>query len=162
MIEKKNEFFYIEYLQLDELNDDDAALLKMAIETTKNAYAPYSKFNVGAAAKFITGQFITGTNQENASYPVGICAERVLLSAASSIYPGIGIETLAISYNNIQGESNQPISPCGICRQTLAEFEIRTQQTIRILLSGMEGKVIEIKSATDLLPLSFSGTDLLK
>ncbi len=162
MIEKICEFFFKEYLQSDELNEVDHALMKMAREATKNAYAPYSKFNVGAAAKLINGQTITGTNQENASYPVGICAERVLLSAAASIYPGIGIETIAISYHNIHGESNTPVSPCGICRQSLREFEIRTQQPIRILLSGMEGKVIEINTASDLLPLGFSGTDLLK
>lgn len=162
MIEKKNEFFYIEYLDVDELNEADRALMNMAREATKNAYAPYSKFKVGAAGKFITGQFITGTNQENASYPVGICAERVLLCAASSLYPDLGIETIAISYHNLDGESNIPVSPCGICRQTLTEFEIRTHQPIRILLSGMVGKVIEIKSATHLLPLSFSGSDLLK
>ncbi len=98
-------------------------------------------------------KLLPGTNQENASYPAGICAERVLLSNASSQYPGVGIDTIAISYNNIKGKSDRPVSPCGICRQSFAEFQRRTKTPIRIILSGMEGKVQIIENAAFLLPL---------
>ena len=104
------------------------------------------------------GNILTGTNQENASYPVTICAERVLLSAISSVYGNEPINTLAVSYSN--KNSNKPISPCGMCRQMLAEYEERTNQPIRIILSGMKGEVYIINSVTDLLPLTFSGTAL--
>lgn len=162
MIEKNIYFSYIEYESIDELTATDAALVAVARDTTNFAYAPYSQFNVGAAARLANGQVVTGTNQENASYPVGICAERVLLSAASSLYPGVAIETLAISYHNLKGESTRPVSPCGLCRQSLSEFEDRTGKHIRILLAGMKGKIVAVKSASNLLPLSFSGNDLMK
>jgi cytidine deaminase len=103
---------------------------------------------------------MSGTNQENASFPAGICAERTLMSAASSLFPGIGIKTIAISYHNLKGNSDRPISPCGICRQTLVEFQERTNQPIRIILSGMEGKVQIIENAGYLLPLVFGADDM--
>lgn len=162
MKEKNIQVSYKEYESADELGEADIALLALARDTTKNAYAPYSHFHVGAAARLVNGQMVTGTNQENASYPVGICAERVLLSAASSLYPGVAIDTLAISYHNINGKSAKPVAPCGICRQSLSEFENRTHHPIRIVLAGLEGKVIELHTAADLLPLSFSDNDLLK
>ena len=143
-----------------ELNEADAALLKMAREVSENAYAPYSNFQVGAAAILANGQVVTGTNQENASYPVGICSERVLLSTVSSLFPEMAISTLAISYNNKNGNSNKPISPCGMCRQALVEYQVRTKKSIRIILSGMEGEVFIINDAAQLLPLSFGGIDL--
>jgi cytidine deaminase len=155
-------FSFQVYNNSEELTAADAALVAQAREVTKNAYAPYSHFHVGAVAKLANGETVTGTNQENASFPVGICAERVLLSTASSLFPNVAIDTLAISYHNhnANGESNHPISPCGICRQTLAEYEERVKQPIRLLLTGMEGKVIAIEKASDLLPLSFGSTDL--
>lgn len=150
----------IEYDSIDELNEDDASLLKEARKVTQYAYAPYSNFKVGAFAKLVNGKTVSGTNQENASFPAGICAERTLLSATASLFPGIGIETIAISYNNLNGESNKPVSPCGICRQSLFEFQQRTKNKIRILLSGMEGKVQLIENAQDLLPLVFCADDM--
>jgi cytidine deaminase len=159
----KSESFTINfkiYDSIEELNNDDATLLTEAREITKFAYAPYSNFMVGAVAKLVNGEKITGTNQENASYPAGICAERTLLSTASSLFPGVGIDTIAISYNNVNGKSDRPISPCGICRQSFAEFQQRTQHPIRILLSGQEGKVQVIENAADLLPFVFSSDDM--
>jgi cytidine deaminase len=150
------------YKSADELTAADAALLQLARDTTKFAYAPYSKFFVGAAATLANGLTVTGTNQENASYPVGICAERVLLSAVASQYPGEAVTAMAISYRNENGESVKPISPCGICRQTLVEYEYRTKTPIRIILSGMSGEVFIIESARHLLPLSFTADDLNK
>ena len=156
------QFEFEVYDSIDELTKEDAWLLDQAREITQHAYAPYSKFHVGAVAKLVNGEVVTGTNQENASYPVGICAERVLLSTAASLFPKIGIEAMAISYNNTKGESDQPISPCGICRQSLREFEIRTNHTIRLILGGMHGKVYVISDANYLLPLSFTPEDLLR
>ena len=148
------------YDSIDELNNDDAFLLAEARSVTQFAYAPYSNFLVGAVAKLSNGETVTGTNQENDSYPAGICAERVLLSTAASQYPGIGIDTVAISYNNSKGKSNKPVSPCGICRQSFAEFQQRTKTPIRIILSGMEGQVQVIENAAFLLPLVFGSDDL--
>lgn len=162
MNRKEFHFEYEVYDSIDDLTEDDAWLLDQAREVTQNAYAPYSKFRVGAAAKLVNGEVVMGTNQENASYPVGLCAERVLLSTASSLYPKVAIETMAISYDNANGESDQPISPCGICRQTLKEYEIRTNRPIRIILGGMHGRVFVIPNADYLLPLSFTGEDLLR
>jgi len=149
------------YNSAAELNTTDAELLKAARDTTEFAYAPYSKFFVGAAAILANGKIITGTNQENASYPVCICAERVLLSAVASQYPGEPVHTMAISYKNNNGESSKPISPCGVCRQTLVEYQERTKTPIRIILSGMSGDVFIVENAKQLLPLSFTADDLL-
>jgi cytidine deaminase len=148
------QFSYEVYNSVDELNEQDAWLVNEAREVTSAAYAPYSNFNVGAVAKLVNGEIVAGTNQENASYPVGICAERVLLASAASLYPNIAIDTIAISYDNTRGASSHPISPCGMCRQSLVEYEERVKQPIRLILSGLEGKV------NLLLPLSFGSIDL--
>ena len=153
-------FSFEVYQSIDELPAADAALVSQARKVTANAYAPYSHFNVGAVAHLKNGQTVTGTNQENAAYPVGICAERVLLSSAATLFPNMAIDTMAISYDNKNGKSNHPISPCGICRQTLMEYEERVKQPIRLILSGLEGKIYIIKKASQLLPLSFGGDDL--
>jgi cytidine deaminase len=153
-------FSYDVYNSIDELNEQDAWLVNEAREVTAAAYAPYSNFNVGAVAKLVNGEIVAGTNQENASYPVGICAERVLLASAASLYPNIAIDTIAISYDNTNGESSHPISPCGMCRQSLVEYEERVKQPIRLILSGLNGKVIIVEKANLLLPLSFGSIDL--
>lgn len=142
------------------LSTEDAQLLLKARAVTAKAYAPYSQFQVGAVALLNNGETVEGTNQENASYPVGICAERVLLSALSSLYNGVSIKTMAISYHNLKGESNKPVSPCGICRQSLLEQTIRQHQPIKLILSGMEGVVYILEDAAALLPLSFTAMDM--
>jgi cytidine deaminase len=159
---KKEEIkFTVEvYDSSDELKEDDAFLLSEARSVTQFAYAPYSNFQVGAVARLENGEVVSGTNQENASYPAGICAERSLLSTSASNHPGIAINTMAITYNNLNGTSDTPVSPCGICRQTLSEFQNRFQKPIRIILSGMKGKVQIIENAALLLPLAFSSEDL--
>lgn len=160
MDHKKISFEFEVYDSAEHLSNSDAALLAAAKKVTGDAYAPYSAFHVGAVAQLSNGQTISGTNQENASYPIGICAERVLLSAASSVYPGIPIETIAISYHNEHGESKHPVSPCGICRQSMVEYQERMKHPIRLILAGEEGKVYIIPDAGLLLPLQFSGSDL--
>jgi cytidine deaminase len=148
------------YDSIEELNDEDAELLREARKVTEFAYVPYSNFRVGAFAKLTNGKTVMGTNQENASYPAGICAERTLMSVASTLFPNVAIQTIAISYDNLKGKSDHPISPCGICRQSLVEFQQRTDHPIRIILGGMEGKVQVIENAANLLPFSFSADDL--
>jgi len=151
-----------EYNSADELSTPDHDLLVTARLATADAYAPYSNFKVGAAALLQNGTVLTGTNQENASYPVGICAERVLLSAVASQHKNIPVSTIAISYHNQDGVSSHPISPCGMCRQSLVEFESRFNEPIRLILGGMEGKVIIVPNATSLLPLAFQKSELEK
>jgi cytidine deaminase len=148
------------YDSLSELNEKDQWLVLEARKTTAAAYAPYSHFLVGAVARMHNGQVVYGTNQENASYPVGICAERTLLASAATQFPDESIDTMAISYHNLHGKSNNPISPCGMCRQSLVEFEERVQAPVRLILSGMEGKLIVFEKAAMLLPMSFGSLDL--
>ena len=160
MQKKEIGFSYEVYDSVEEMSKEDARLLNEARAVTKNAYAPYSHFRVGATAKLENGQIVSGTNQENASYPVGICAERVLLSTASSLYPNVAIDTLAVSYDNENGPSDRPISPCGICRQSLQEFEQRTGRHIRLIMGGQKGKVYIIPQASLLLPFAFTPDEL--
>ncbi len=160
MQQKELRFSYEEYASDSELPKADAELLQLAREATVHAYAPYSHFRVGAAARLVNGEIITGTNQENASFPAGICAERTLLSTAASLYPGVPIGTLAISYHNENGISDRPISPCGICRQSLQEFEQRTGRPVRMVLGGETGIIIALERSGLLLPFAFSANEL--
>ncbi|MEJ7766755.1 MAG: cytidine deaminase [Chitinophagaceae bacterium] len=154
------QFSYDVYNSIDELNERDASLLRKAQEVTALAYAPYSHFHVGAVARLQNNEIISGTNQENASYPVGLCAERVLLASISSQYPTVPVESIAISYKSNTATSDHPIAPCGICRQSLQEYESRLKHPIRLILGGMEGKIFIILNTTTLLPLSFSKDDM--
>jgi cytidine deaminase len=149
-----------EYQDVNELNEQDASLLLAAKEAIDLSYAPYSKFQVGAAARLDNGMIVKGSNQENASFPAGLCAERVLLSVCATLYPGVPILDMAISYHNQLGVSNKPISPCGVCRQSLSEFENRVNHSIRLILGGIQGKIFILEKANDLLPLAFSNADM--
>ena len=160
MTKERFQFDYELYDSINELPAADALLLDKARATTVHAYAPYSHFHVAAAARLENGEMVSGTNQENASYPVAICAERTLMSAAATQYPGVAIEAMAISYDNKNGNSNKPISPCGVCRQMLAEFEDRTQRAMKLIMSGQKGEVYIVNTAKDLLPLTFTSGDL--
>jgi cytidine deaminase len=160
MKENKFEFQYEEYNDISELKKEDADLLTQARMVTKQAYAPYSNFFVGAVAKLKNNQTVSGTNQENASYPVGICAERVLLGNAATLHPGVSIDSLAISYYSKDVPSDHPISPCGMCRQALLEYETRTEKPIRLILAGQEGKVYIVKTVRFLLPFAFTQREL--
>ena len=153
-------FSYEVYDSIDELAANDAQLLNRALEMTKNAWAPYSRFRVGAAARMLNGEIVTGANQENASYPSGICAESVLLATAGATWPGEPIDTLAVSYEGDSIPNDHPISPCGICRQRLQEFETRTQRPIRLILGGKTGKIYIIPDANLLMPLAFTAHEL--
>ena len=160
MQEKKFEFSYKVYDSIEELPEEQQWLLNEAREVTEQAYAPYSRFQVGAIARLANGEIVAGTNQENASFPVGLCAERVLLASVSSIFPKIPVETVAISYKSETQKSDHPISPCGICRQSLQEFESRVGHPIQLILGGITGPVYVIDSASKLLPLAFTSDEL--
>ncbi len=160
MKESKFEFNYNVFDSIDELPEDQQKLLKQAREVTAQAYAPYSNFQVGAIAKLANGEIVSGSNQENASFPVGLCAERVLLATASSMFPRIPIESIAISYKSENVNSDHPISPCGICRQALQEYKGRVSHPVQLILGGMTGPVYVIDSASRLLPLAFTSEEL--
>lgn len=153
-------FAYEVYDAITELKAADAELLQKARAATQNAWAPYSRFRVGAAARMRNGEIVTGANQENASYPAGICAESVLLSTAGVNWPGLPIDTLAVSYQGDSIPNDHPISPCGICRQRIREFEERTRQPIRLILAGQTGHIYVIADANYLMPLAFTANEL--
>lgn len=147
----------IRVYQYDEMNEADQALTRTAMEATARSYAPYSRFSVGAAALLANGTVVTGTNQENAAYPSGLCAERTALFYANSQYPDQPVVTLAVAAKTEKDFIPTPIPPCGACRQVILETEKRYGQPIRILLYGKEC-IYEIKSIQDLLPLSFDAS----
>lgn len=161
MKEQQFNFSYQVYDDVKHLTKQDAWLLNEARNITGQAYAPYSRFHVGAVAMLENGEVVAGTNQENASYPVGICAERVLLGSAATLHPHVAITTMAISYNSDEIKSDHPISPCGMCRQSLLEYETRTKKPIRLILGGQEGKIFIIESAKFLLPFAFTSNELI-
>jgi cytidine deaminase len=144
------------YKSMEDLPETDLELLKMAKKAVKSAYAPYSNFHVGAALLLENGKKLTGNNQENAAYPSGLCAERVAIYHASSVYPNIPIKTIAISVTSKNHLISEPISPCGACRQAISEYENRDQSPIRIIMSGETGKIYVSDSIENLLPLMFS------
>lgn len=146
----------IRALQYEELNETDRKLIGMAKEATSRSYAPYSHFSVGAAALLENGKIITGTNQENAAYPSGICAERTVLFYANSEYPDQAVGTLAIAARSQSGYLERPIPPCGACRQVLLETEQRYGKPMRILLYS-KNEIYLVNGTKDLLPLSFGG-----
>ncbi len=144
------------YDSLDELSDEDRSLLLRAQEQLPNAYAPYSNFHVASAVLLEDGQIYFGVNQENASYPLCLCGERVALFNAGANAPNIPPKTIAIIAKNQQKETLEPVTPCGACRQVICEFEIKHNTDIRILLKGGDSeKVYLIKSGKDLLPFFF-------
>lgn len=139
----------------NELNNTDCELTNAAREATYKSYAPYSNFHVGAAILLTNGLIIQGSNQENAAFGAGTCAERTALFYAQSEYPNEKIKAIAIAARGSDGDFTVcPISPCGICRQALIEAQTRTQQAFRILMCGKD-KVRIVDDASTLLPIQF-------
>ncbi|OQY04495.1 MAG: cytidine deaminase [Bacteroidetes bacterium 4572_117] len=161
MIEKTIITTVYEYNSVAELEKEDQELVKKAKEITHNSYAPYSHFHVGAALILENGKIITGTNQENAAYPSGLCAERVAIFWANSQYPDIAVKTIAIAVKTNTGFLKSPAPPCGSCRQVLLETETRFKTPIKIILAGNE-KIQLIKNAKSLLPINFDENFLKK
>ncbi|MFN8298843.1 MAG: cytidine deaminase [Chitinophagales bacterium] len=148
------------YSTKKELPADEAALLESARAALKKAYAPYSGFKVGAAALLENGEILTGTNQENASFPAGICAEGTVFSAAASLFPDVAIRKLAITVKANSHVVDHPVAPCGICRQRILEHENRFKKPVRIIIMGEKGSVFAMDSVKVILPLYFSKSDL--
>lgn len=144
----------------DELRVDEKELIDEARQALDKSYSPYSHFRVGGAALLANGATLSAANQENASYPICVCAEVALLSACSSVYPGVAISKIAITTRSSSQPSDSPKAPCGQCRQTLLEFEARGGSNIEIILAGDTGPIYKLASVKDLLPLHFSGSDL--
>ncbi|MBI9042537.1 cytidine deaminase [Lutibacter sp.] len=140
---------------IQELSDLAKNLMNVAIEAKQNAYAPYSKFKVGAALLLENGTIVTGNNQENAAYPSGMCAERVAIWKASSEFPNEKILKLAISASSSSQILNEPVAPCGGCRQTLSEYELKQKDKIEVYFMGEIGKIIMTDSLLNLLPIAF-------
>ena len=143
-----------------ELQTADREVVDAARAATANSYAVYSNFNVGAAVRLSNGTIVSGSNQENAAYPSGLCAERTTLFWANSQYPNETVETLAIAARTAQGELEMPIPPCGACRQVILETEKRFGNTIRIILYGAKQCYIIEDGIKALLPLSFDSAFL--
>lgn len=160
MKEVKIESILHVYENLEELPAEVNALMEKAFEARDNAYAPYSKFNVGAAILLDNGEIITGNNQENASYPSGLCAERTAIYYAGSQYPNAKVVRMAISATSTKNPTLSPIPPCGACRQAIAEYEVKQETAIEIYFMGKTGKIAKSESLANLLPLLFDKSAL--
>lgn len=156
---KNVSFSFTEYENPDELNNDDRELILSATKAAQNAYAPYSKFKVGAAIRLRSGRIVTGANVENAAFPSGICAERNAMSHCVSNFPGDHPVAIAICARTEDGLTDDSISPCGNCRQVIAEEELRNGEKIKVILSGRT-KTVVLDSISSLLPLQFNSRNL--
>ena len=154
MTNKEIKIAYIEYDNINELAAKDKELAEAAVNATATAYAPYSKFNVGAAVLFEDGEIVKGSNQENAAYPSGICAERTALFYASASRPNKAMAALAIAASQENGLLETPVTPCGACRQVMAQYQLKSGIPMRILLVGAH-KIWEFAQVDDLLPFTF-------
>lgn len=148
------------FSNISELSSEDKMLMDKAVEARGKAYAPYSKFSVGAALLLENNEIILGNNQENAAYPSGMCAERVAIWKAGSDYPNVKILKLAISASSTISKVDKPVGPCGACRQSLSEYEIKQKQPFPIIFMGEVGEIIKTPSLDSLLPFSFDSSYL--
>ena len=148
------------YDAVEELPETIQDLMKEAVLARDNAYAPYSQFKVGAALVLDNQEVVTGSNQENASYPSGLCAERTAIYYAGARYPEAQIENIAISAKSMKHKVDAPVPPCGACRQALVEYEVKQKAEIAVYFMGESGKVMKANSIKDLLPLIFDNSAL--
>ena len=146
---------YEVYDNANELDAQDAELLQYAHRAAQNAYAPYSRFHVGAAVRLANGKIVSGNNIENAAYPSGLCAERVTLFSAQAQYPGVAIEAIAVTAHSEKTLVDEPIAPCGACRQVMVEVEKVSQCKLRILCQGETGPVMAFDGIETLMPFIF-------
>ena len=160
MKERELKFTLRIFDNIKELSEEDASLLAKAKDALKDSYSPYSNFKVAATVLLTNGKTVTGTNQENAAFPVGICAEGTALSAASALYPDTAVNKIAITVKSGKQIVNHPVAPCGVCRQRILEYETRFNSSIEIIMMGESGEIYSVKSVKDILPLNFSKADL--
>lgn len=154
MTSKEIKIAYQEFDAIDELEAKDRELAQAAVEATAQAYAPYSKFNVGAAVLFEDGVIVKGANQENAAYPSGLCAERTALFYASASRPDKAMVAIAIAAGQNGQLCEMPATPCGACRQVMAQYQLKSGLPMRVLLVGAH-KIWRFEKVDDLLPLIF-------
>ena len=154
MTSKEIKIAYKEYEGLEELEQKDRELAQAAIDATAQAYAPYSKFNVGAAVLFQDGEIIKGANQENAAYPSGLCAERTALFYASASRPEKAMTAIAIAASQNNELLETPVTPCGACRQVMAQYQLKSKLPMQVLLVGAH-KIWKFEKVDDLLPFIF-------
>ncbi|MBD3891898.1 cytidine deaminase [Olleya marilimosa] len=148
------------YDNISDVAEDVQSLMSKASEARNNAYAPYSKFSVGAAILLDNGEIVTGSNQENASYPSGLCAERTAIYYAGAKYPKAKFVKMAIIAGSQIHPTLTPIPPCGACRQAIAEYEVKQDIPIELFFMGETGKVVRSNSLANLLPLIFDKSAL--
>lgn len=153
---------YIIYNEIAELPESDRKLLQKAHEALKSSYSPYSAFRVGATVLLENGEIISGSNQENGAYPSGLCAERVALFYASAHYPDIPVKAIAITAKSADFKLEEPVTPCGSCRQVLAETESRYGNQVKLIMQGESGPVYTTIGINNLLPLMFHAEKLKK
>ena len=158
MTEKHLGIDYIEYDALDEMTAEDRALVEAAAQARDGSYSPYSKFSVGAALRLVDGTVVKGANQENVAYPSGLCAERTAMFAASANYPGIPFDTIAIVAGRHGEVCAYPASPCGACRQVMAEYQKKFMRPLKIILAG-DRCIRKFSCVDDILPFIFDSLD---
>ncbi len=160
MEKKRIAFEMLIFENEQELSQIDRNLLDAAAAAREGAYAPYSRFKVGAALLMDNGEIVLGNNQENASYPSGLCAERVAVFQAGARFPGMAIKSLAVCVSTENRKVDLPAAPCGNCRQAIMEYEQRQDSPISILLRGEEGPIYKCACVGDILPLAFNSSFL--
>jgi len=158
MKEVKIESILQVYNDLEELPSDVRSLMVSAIKAREKAYAPYSNFKVGASVLLDNNEVVSGSNQENASYPSGLCAERTAIYYAGAKYPKAKILKIALTASSLNRVTDKPIPPCGACRQAIAEYELKQDHPIEIYFMGAKGKVAKSNSLSNLLPFIFEGS----
>jgi cytidine deaminase len=146
---------FLEFQNLEELNSKEQEMMQIAIEARKKAYAPYSKFRVGCAIELDNGEVVEGSNQENAAYPSGLCAERVAIFYAGAKFPNAMVKRIFISASPEDRDLEQPIPPCGACRQSIAEYESKQDAPIEIYFMGSVGVIYKSASIKNILPFMF-------
>jgi cytidine deaminase len=154
MTSKEIKITYLEYSSIDQLESEEKKLVEAAIEATSLSYAPYSNFNVGAAVLFEDDVIIKGANQENAAYPSGLCAERTALFYASASRPDKAMTAIAIAAGQNGVLCASPVTPCGACRQVMAQYQTKSGRPMKVLLVGKD-KIWRFEQIEDLLPLIF-------
>jgi len=162
MVTHKLTILFNEVSGISQLGDEDRKLLSDAWDACDSAYAPYSNFHVGSALLLDNGITFKGNNQENGAYPSGICAERVAVFSASALHPGVPIKTIAVVAKTNVFNLENPVTPCGACRQVISEYEFLSGKPIKIILQGNSDKIWIIDGIQNLLPLMFHGSGLKK
>lgn len=154
MTEKQINIRFHEYSSMEELSKEDKELALAAIEAMRGSYAPYSHFNVGAAVRLSNGIIVKGANQENAAFPSGLCAERTAMFSAGATYPDKAMVSIAIAGGVMGRLAKAPATPCGACRQVMAQYQLKGGQDMSVLMVG-NGQIWKFDRVDDILPLIF-------